>query len=132
MRATDETVLALICYGIGKPVRCSFPKDIDWESVFGHSQKQGVAAIVLDGINFCFEKGIELNLDFQTKMDWIGLVSQMEAKYAQHEKNMRTLAAWYKQHGINMMVLKGYGLSLNYPLPNHRPSGDIDIYLFGE
>lgn len=31
-----------------------------------------------------------------------------------------------------MMVLKGYGLSLNYPVPNHRAPGDIDIYLFGD
>lgn len=45
---------------------------------------------------------------------------------------MRTLASWYWQHGISMMVLKGYGLSLNYPIPNHRPCGDIDIYLFGD
>lgn len=31
-----------------------------------------------------------------------------------------------------MMVLKGYGLSKNYPVPNHRPCGDMDIYLFGD
>lgn len=30
-----------------------------------------------------------------------------------------------------MMLLKGYGLSLNYPVPSHRPVGDIDIYLWG-
>lgn len=29
-----------------------------------------------------------------------------------------------------MMLLKGYGLSLNYPIPSHRPLGDIDIYLW--
>jgi hypothetical protein len=45
---------------------------------------------------------------------------------------MMDLASWYKNHDIRMMVLKGYGLSLNYPIPNHRPSGDIDIYLFGD
>ena len=29
-----------------------------------------------------------------------------------------------------MMLLKGYGLSLNYSVPSHRPVGDIDIYLW--
>ncbi len=29
------------------------------------------------------------------------------------------------------MVLKGYGLSLHYPVPEHRPCGDIDIWLYG-
>lgn len=28
-----------------------------------------------------------------------------------------------------MMLLKGYGLSKYWPIPNHRPTGDIDIYL---
>lgn len=31
-----------------------------------------------------------------------------------------------------MVLLKGYCLSLNYPKPNHRPCGDIDIYLCGD
>ena len=29
-----------------------------------------------------------------------------------------------------MSKAEGYGLSLNYPIPNHRPCGDIDIWLF--
>ncbi len=123
----------LIREGIGHYNNRSLsPVDINWPELLDYAQSQGVAAIVLDGINICYEKGIELNLGFQTKMGWIGMVTQMESIYAQHKKSMMTLAAWYKQHGISMMVLKGYGLSLNYPVPNHRPSGDIDIYLFGE
>ena len=31
-----------------------------------------------------------------------------------------------------MMVIKGYGLSLNYPVPAHRPCGDVDIWNYGE
>lgn len=31
-----------------------------------------------------------------------------------------------------MMLLKGYGLSLYWPKPNHRPAGDMDIYLGGD
>ena len=30
------------------------------------------------------------------------------------------------------MVLKGYGLSLDWPIPNHRVVGDLDIYNFGK
>ena len=30
------------------------------------------------------------------------------------------------------MVLKGYTCSLDWPKPEHRPSGDIDIWLFGK
>jgi hypothetical protein len=31
-----------------------------------------------------------------------------------------------------MMVLKGYACSLDWPKPEHRPCGDIDIWLFGK
>ena len=30
------------------------------------------------------------------------------------------------------MVVKGYACSLDWPKPNHRPCGDIDIWLFGK
>lgn len=133
MTQTEQLLLSLIRIGIWKDyVIKSIPENTDWNALYTLAQNQGVAAMVLDGINYCYEKGIKLNLDFQTKMDWIGLVSQMEVIYSHNEKNMRALAAWYKQHDIRMMELKGYGLSLNYPEPNHRPCGDIDIYLFGD
>ena len=106
--------------------------DVAWPELYKLSQEQGVTGIVLDGINRCFDKGVNLDIDFQTKMEWIGLVTQMEQQYKLHEKHLRELAAFYQEYGIRMMVLKGYGLSKNYLVPSHRPCGDMDIYLFGE
>lgn len=65
-------------------------------------------------------------------LDWIGCVNQIEKQYLHNENTMNALAAFYRKYGFKMMVLKGYGLSLNYPVSSQRPSGDIDIYLFGE
>lgn len=31
-----------------------------------------------------------------------------------------------------MMILKGYACSLDWPKPEHRPCGNIDIWLFGK
>jgi hypothetical protein len=42
------------------------------------------------------------------------------------------LAGFYQEHGLKMMVLKGYACSLDWPKPEHRPCGDIDIWLFGK
>lgn len=49
--------------------------------------------------------------------------------YENHGQTIASLAKFYNDNGLCMMLLKGYGLSLNYPVPNHRPVGDIDIYL---
>lgn len=128
----QRVLLELVRIGIGKDSAYQIPQGLDWQELFDLADRQKVTAIALDGINRCFEKGVKLDIDFQTKMDWIGAARQIEALYQQHEANMRQLAQFYQKHGIRMMVLKGYGLSLNYPVSNHRAPGDIDIYLFGD
>lgn len=45
---------------------------------------------------------------------------------------MADWARLYATQSIRMLVLKGYGLSLDWPVPNHRPVGDLDIYNFGK
>ena len=64
-------------------------------------------------------------------LKWIGQTMMMERMYAKHKEQIAALAGLYKQHNIRMLLLKGYGCSLCYPKPEHRPTGDIDIYLFG-
>ncbi len=132
MDNVQQKLLCLVRCGLGKEVQMSFPIMIDWQELFEQAKKQGVCAIVLDGINLCYRKGKDIGIDFKTKMEWIGAVYQMEQRYHQHEEHMKALGAFYREHGIRMMVLKGHSLSLNYPIPTHRPTGDIDIYLFGE
>ncbi len=132
MTHVQKVIIDLVRLGKGYDVERYIHENIDWHEVFRLAKEQGVAAVVLDGINRCYENGNEIDIDFQTKMEWIGLVTQMEQQYQQHEKHLRELAAIYHKHGIIMMVLKGYGLSKNYPIPSHRPCGDMDIYLFGD
>ena len=55
----------------------------------------------------------------------------MENCYQKHKELIKKLARFYADNGIRLMVLKGYGLSLLWPNPKHRPVGDIDTYNFG-
>lgn len=132
MNNIQEAIFEIAKYGLGKSTECRITKPVDGKILFELVQKQGITAIILDGINKCFEKGIKIDIDFRTKMEWIGLTQQIEQRYRQYEKNIKDLGAFYREHGIRMMVLKGYGLAQNYPIPCHRPCGDVDIYLFGD
>ena len=131
MTQTEKDILFYLQVALGH-ANPKLVKGNDWNMAMLVAIKQGVIGLVLDGINKCFEQGMAVEMGFDTKMEWIGVVSQMEQQYQRHEKHLRELAAFYMTHGINMMVLKGYGLSKNYPEPFHRPCGDIDIYLFGK
>lgn len=132
MNLTQEELLKLTRVAIGHDNMSHISTQILWNDMYSIALEQGLSAIVFDGINNCFEKGIKIDIDFQTKMEWIGLVQQMEQQYQLYEKNIKDLGAFYREHGIKMMVLKGYGLAQNYPVPSHRPCGDVDIYLFGD
>ena len=63
----------------------------------------------------------------------IGEVLQnYEYRHEQYWRAIAELADFYNSHGFKMMVLKGYACAMDWPKPGHRPSGDIDIWLFGE
>lgn len=130
-----ETFLSLIRLGIGHPVSI-LPETIEWESMKALASEQGLSAIVLDGAQALTNKCSLTEgrtMDKALKKQWIGNVIQnFEWKYEDYKKRIGQLARFYNEHGFRMMVLKGYGLSLNYPIPQHRPCGDIDIWVFGK
>lgn len=120
--------LSIIRMGIGHEAYFS-AKSVDWDAIEALALKHGLSAILVDGIERLQE---DQRPPKMVLLQWIGEVLQnYESRYKQYQDAIGTLTAFYNQHGFKMMVLKGYGLSLNYPKPNHRPCGDIDIWLFG-
>lgn len=53
----------------------------------------------------------------------------MEQVYELYVNTIKDLGRLIGSKGLYMMVMKGYGCSLHYPKPNHRPRGDNDIFL---
>lgn len=105
----------------------------EWRQILSLSVSQGVTAILWDVMsNIYADKRLMMTrLDRSLKIRWAINVDQIEQTYLKQKKAIAALSHFFTEHGICMMVLKGYGLSLNYPVPEHRPCGDIDIWLFG-
>lgn len=103
--------------------------DIDWKQLCTSAVRQNISSFVLDAIGLL---PAEARPPKPVLLQWIGRTAMMERVYAQHRERVASLAAFYAQHGIRMLLLKGYGCSLCWPRPEHRPTGDIDIYLFGQ
>ena len=129
---TINTLIELVRLGLGNTSDCNLSTGTNWNAVSNLAFQHGVGAIAFDGIQCCYDWEIPIDMDTQTKLEWIGSVHQLEVGYQKQLYTIASLATFYQKHGIRMMVLKGYGLSLNYPKPNHRPCSDLDIYLFGE
>ena len=125
---TVEAFLTLVRLGIGHK-GSKLPGKVDWTAIRAHAEKQGLYAVALDGIEQLLENQRPPQ---EVLLEWIGEVLQSyEYCYEQYVKTISEMAAFYSGHGIKMMVLKGYACSLDWPKPNHRPCGDIDIWLFG-
>ena len=134
-----DTFLTLVRLGIGHGMvngsRLTVQGSIDWQALKALADKQGLSAIVLDGLDKCHTDTTESSdvLPLQMKLEWIGDVLQnYEQRYEQYKRTIAEMAAFYEERGYKMMVLKGYACSLDWPKPNHRPCGDIDIWQFGQ
>ena len=126
--------LSLVRLGIGHTDSTYFTDKVDWVTLKALADQHELSAVVLDGLNEVSKSNSQLStLNSQLKLSWIGEVMQSyEQRYVQYENAIASLAGWYTQHGYKMMVLKGYSCSLDWSKPNHRPCGDIDIWLFGQ
>lgn len=124
-----EFFLSLIKLGIGTAKVAPMPKQIDWDMIEDLAARQGLSAVLIDGI----EKLLEDNRPpKEVLLQWIGEVLQgYEYRYELYRRAIAEMAGFYNQHGYKMMVLKGYACSIDWPKPEHRPCGDIDIWLFG-
>ena len=115
-----------------------FPENIDWSGVIRLSYEQKVSALAVDGLKASgydpregksAQQLEELNA---VLTPWFEDVKNTEDSYAYYQEVLSTLCQIFAANGLRTIILKGYGLSLNYPVPAHRRSGDIDIFLIDE
>ncbi len=99
----------------------------EWHDVHTLALRQGVVAIMLDGI-----MKADIPISRSAKMRFISSTDKLEKGYGLRVALADKLAETYRSEDIRMMILKGIGLSQLYPIPQHRPCSDIDIYLMGQ
>lgn len=110
-----------------------------WEDLAATAQDQGVAGIVLDGLQAvmdelgsgCFCRTVTEEWWKPFILQWIGTVQQCyEAGNMQQLVVINTISHRWAEAGIRMMLMKGQANGTFYPEPKHRAPGDIDCYLF--
>ena len=105
------------------------------QQLYTYVASNGLTAIAWDSLQRAISEGQISQEQLPTKsqkIQWALATERIEQKYARQKAVIEKLATFFAGHGIKLMILKGYGLSLNYPVPNHRPCSDVDIWLFEE
>lgn len=132
MTELHKSFLSLIRLGIGHH-SMDFPSNPEWPAIEALAVKQGLSAVALDGIEELRKFDYKtLFPDKAVLTQWIGEVLQgYEYRYEMCRRTIAEMASFYNAHGFKMMILKGIACSHDWNKPEHRPIGDIDIWLFG-
>ena len=114
----------------GKAVDVDLVKNLstaEWLELVSLAQRHNVIPLVCDEL-----AGLRKELPANVFAKIAGLTLVAEDKYDTRVEVIKRLANLFASHDIPLMVLKGYGVSLYYPTPNHRSFSDIDTYNFGQ
>ena len=110
----------------------------NWCDIKKMADKQGVSAIVFDGLCQLMDsfgkKQVAPNIDNiwwqQFVLEWMSMMSVIEHRNRQQLAVINDLASYWTEKGCKVLVFKGQTSATMYPKPAHRSPGDIDCYLF--
>lgn len=122
--------------------KCVFNKELDpepdqhfelapeeWERLMRLAARQGVLAVAWDGLSGSHNAA---GLTKEQRIRWGLSVKQIEANHTYQRRALLNLTRLFEGNDIRLMLLKGLGLSENYPCPAHRECGDLDLYLWDD
>lgn len=127
MNQEQEWFLTLVRLGIGGDIHLdTLPDCINWKSLQDLATRQGLFAIVFDGVEQLPQTS---RPPLTTWLRWIGVVQIEEERYNQQWCEACKMAQLFHRNGIRTYVLKGNVVSECYPKPAHRVSADFDCFM---
>ncbi len=108
-------------------------KDVDWNEVINIAFAHGISAIAFDGL----EKAVKCNPEYKNRipkpllLQWCGQAVHQTSLFKKNWSAACSLALLLSEHGIEAVVLKGHSIANYYPIPEHRYSCDLDLYVAG-
>lgn len=99
---------------------------IGWIETQNLAEKQGLNAVVLDGIE---KLSLSSRPPQELLLEWIGGVLQDENQYVKQWETACKMSSLFYHNYIRTYVLKGFVIAECYPNPKRRLSSDFDCYL---
>ena len=119
-------LLQLLRKALDNSNQVELPKGTDWASVLELASEQGVQGICLEAI----EQLPAGTIPQPTLLQWIGLSELQRQQYEQTWRVACKLDKLWAAEGIQATVLKGRSIAKYYPVPSHRYSCDLDVFMF--
>lgn len=98
--------------------------DIDWKDLYELAKEQCLVGVMADAFKY-FAEG---KIGDEEKLRWLAYVIRLERKNQRMNTLIGKLFAKFQRYGLTPVLLKGQSFAANYPYPQHRQCGDIDVY----
>ena len=125
---THQILLLLLRKALGNSFQLELPKDADWASVLELASEHGVLGICLEAI----EQLPAGTIPQAILLQWIGLSEMHRQQFEQIWRVACKLDVLWAAEGIQATVLKGRSIAKYYPVPFHRYSCDLDVFVGDE
>ena len=122
---TAETVLQLIRKAVDNSCQIELSGDIDWSGVIALASRQGVVALCLEAVEFL----PTIVIPKQFILQWIGTAEMQRQQFEQTWGVACKLDKLWVEDDIHATVLKGRSVAKYYPVPSHRYSCDLDVFI---
>lgn len=120
----------IVCIALGSQPKCSLtPTNDEWVEIMNMMLTHRLVGIFNDALPHLSEYQ---KPQYSLLMNNVGQTIMLERLYEQQKATIKKLSTHFSAYGLKMVLMKGYGLSKNYPIPKHRGIGDLDIYFCGQ
>lgn len=118
-------LLQLLRKALDNSYQVELPKGSGWMGILNLVSEQGVQGICLEAI----EQLPAGTIPQPTLLQWIGLSELQRQQFEQTWRVACKLDKLWAAEGIHATVLKGRSIAKYYPVPSHRYSCDLDVFI---
>ena len=128
-----QTLIKILRKGLDYKEKSDFSLG-EWSAVMNIASAHGLSAIAYDGL----EKALDSNPERRNEipktllLQWYGQCIHQTALFKEKWKAACSLSSLLGEHGIEAVVLKGRSIAQHYPIPAHRYSCDLDLFVAGD
>lgn len=136
MRKAEKIIFELIRTSLNKD--CTIDDEVlkfaDWNEMINITSAHGLSAIAFDGLEKALDSNPERRNEMPTQLllQWYGQCIWQTALFKKNWSAACSLSSLFGEHGIEAVVLKGRSISQYYPIPEHRYSCDLDLFVAGD
>lgn len=123
--SSAEVVLRLLQKALNPTSLPDLSEGIDWDRVLALASGQCVGGVCMEAIELLPVGSIPK----APLLQWIGQTEMQKGQYQYAWEVARKLDRIWAAEGIEVTVLKGRALAQYYPVPHHRYSCDLDLFI---